>query len=106
MLGFQKLDVYQRASEFFALSADISAEVPRGHAALLDQLRRAASSVSLNIAEASGRVTPGDKARGYSIARGSAMECAACLDALLILKVVDSDRYRRGIELLERVVAM
>jgi hypothetical protein len=42
MLSFQKLDVYQRAVEFLALTAQVSAEVPRGNAVLLDQLRRAA----------------------------------------------------------------
>ena len=106
MLSFQRLDVYQRAVEFLALTADISIEVPRGNGALLDQLRRAATSVLLNIAEAAGRTGKADAARTYAIARGSAMECAAVLDVLLLLKVVDSQRHQPGIELLERVVAM
>ena len=106
MLSFQRLDVYQRAIEFLALTADISTDVPRGNAALLDQLRRAALSVPLNIAEAAGRTGKADAARTYAIARGSAMECAAVMDALQLLKIVDSSRYQRGIELLERVVAM
>jgi four helix bundle protein len=106
MLSFQKLDVYRCAIEFLALAAEVCAEVPRGNAALLDQLRRAASSIPLNIAEAAGRTGPADAARGYAIARGSAMECAAVLDALLILKVVDAKTHQRGCELLERVVAM
>jgi four helix bundle protein len=106
MLSFQKLDVYRRAVEFLALTAEVSADVPRGNAALLDQLRRAACSIPLNIAEAAGRTGAADAARTYAIARGSAMECAAVLDALLVLKVVDAETHRRGIELLERVVAM
>ena len=55
MLSFQKLDVYRRAIEFLELAAAAAEEAPRGNAALLDQLRRAASSISLNIAEAAGR---------------------------------------------------
>ena len=106
MLSFQKLDVYQRAVEFLALTSDISIEVPRGNAALLDQLRRAATSILLNIAEAAGRTGKADAARTYAIARGSAMECAAVLDALSLLKLVDALRHQRGTELLERVVAM
>ena len=106
MLSFQKLDVYQRATEFLALAAQISSDVPRGNAALLDQLRRASCSVSLNIAEAAGRTGTADAARTYAIARGSAMECAAVLDALLILKIVDSSSHQCGIALLERIVAM
>ncbi len=34
------------------------------------------------------------------------MECAAALGALLVLKVIDAAAYRRGCELLERIVAM
>jgi four helix bundle protein len=98
--------VYQRAIEFLALSAELSSDIPRGHADLLLQLRRAATSVTLNIAEASGRTSDADMARTYAIARGSAMECAAALDALALLKIVDKVRRQRGMELLERIVSM
>jgi four helix bundle protein len=73
---------------------------------LLDQLRRAASSILFNIAEAADRTGSADAARVYAIARGSAMECAAVLDALSVLKVVDGRTQQRGCELLEAVVAM
>jgi len=73
---------------------------------LQDQLRRAALSIPLNIAEASGRTGKAEAARTYAIARGSAMECAAVMDALKLLKLVDTARYQRGLELLARVVAM
>ena len=106
VLSFQRLDVYQRAIEFLALTAAISSDIPRGHAALLDQLRRAASSIPLNIAEAAGRTGRADAARGYAIARGSAMECAAVMDALLVMKVVEPSVQQRGIELLTAIVAM
>ena len=47
-----------------------------------------------------------DKARHYTIARGSAMESAAHLDVMKVDCLVNDEQYRRGIELLERVVAM
>lgn len=106
MLSFQRLDVYQRAVEFLALTADLVPDIPRGNAPLVDQLRRAATSIPLNIAEAAGRTGEADAARAYAIARGSAMECAAVLDALVVLELVDRDRQERGLELLERIVAM
>ena len=106
MLSFQRMDVYRRAIEFLALAIELTDGIPRGHAALVDQLRRAASSVPLNIAKAAGRTGEADAARHFAIARGSAMECAAALDVGLLLKVVDGARHARGCELLERVVGM
>jgi four helix bundle protein len=106
MLSFQKLDVYQRSIEFLALARRLRSELPRGNAELADQLRRAAQSIPQNIAEGAGRATRADKAKHYTIARGSAMECAAHLDVLRIEEMIASDVYGHGIELLERVVAM
>jgi four helix bundle protein len=106
MLSFQRLDVYRCAIEFLALTAELADDIPRGNAALLDQLRRAASSIPLNIAEAAGRTGKADSARAYAIARGSAMECAAVMDALSVLKVVDAGTKQHADELPERVVAM
>jgi four helix bundle protein len=104
MLSFQRMDVYRCAVELLALSSSLKA--PRGQGELGDQLRRAALSIPLNIAEGAGRVSASDAARHYAIARGSAMECAALLDALQILGAIDGEPYGRGIELLGRLVAM
>ena len=86
MLSFQRLDVYRCAIEFLAMTVEVAEGTPRGNAALLDQLRRAACSIPLNIAEAAGRTGKPDAARAYAIARGSAMECAAVLDAMSVLR--------------------
>jgi four helix bundle protein len=106
MLSFQKLDVYRCAIEFLALSAALPQHLPRGHSGLADQLRRAALSIPLNIAEAAGRTSAADGARHYAIARGSAMECAAIVDALRVLAVVAEEEHVRATELLARIVAM
>jgi four helix bundle protein len=106
MLSFQKLDVYRCAIEFLARSTKLPHNLPRGHSALAEQLRRAALSVPLNIAEAAGRVSPADCARHYAIARGSAMECAAIIDALLVLSVVDQREHEQAADLLARILAM
>jgi four helix bundle protein len=106
MLSFQKLDVYQRSIEFLAFARRLLQRLPRGHADLVDQLRRAAQSTPQNIAEGAGKTTRADKAKHYTIARGSAMECAAHLDVMRIEELIDDEHYGRGVELLERVVAM
>jgi four helix bundle protein len=106
MLSFQKLDVYRCAIDFLAPSVELAAAVPRGYAALGDQLRRAALSVPLNIAEASGRLTDADAARHHGIARGSAMECAAIVDGLRVLGAIDEARHAAAVALRGRIVAM
>jgi len=106
MLSFQKLDVYRCAIEFFARSTRLPRNLPKGNAALIEQLRRAALSVPLNIAEAAGRISEADASRHYAIARGSAMECAAILDVLCVLAAVEEAERCEAAELLARVVAM
>ena len=104
--SFEGLDVYQRSIEFLALSAQVVAKLPRGHAMLADQLKRAALSIPLNIAEGSGRVGEDDARRQRAIARGSAMECAAILDACRVLGIIDQGTLIPARHLLLRIVAM
>ena len=106
MLSFQKLDVYQRSIEFLVFARRLLQRIPRGHGDLVDQLRRASQSIPQNIAEGAGKTTRPDKAKHYTIARGSAMECAAHLDVMRVQELIDGEHYGRGVELLERVVAM
>ena len=104
--GFEKLDVYQRSIEFLTLAWQIGEALPRGQGTLADQLRRAALSVPLNIAEGTGRIGDADIGRHRAIARGSAMECAAILDALRVLRLVSPELLAEGRSLLLRVVSM
>jgi four helix bundle protein len=106
MLSFQKLDVDRCSIEFVGMAMEVGQSLPRGHAELRDQLRRAALSVPLNIAEGAGRVSEADGARHFAIARGSAMECAAILDVLRALGLLQEPSHRQAIDLLARVVAM
>ena len=104
LLDAEKLDAYRVALEFQAVAVQL---VPkRGCAELRDQLDRASISIVLNIAEGCGRRSPADKARFYSMARGSATECAAILDLLGVRGLVDDRLRRRSRSLLVRVVQM
>ena len=88
LLAYERLDVYRVSIEVLAAAHKITSALPKGHAPLADQFRRAAISVPLNIAEGTARPTDADAARHYGIARGSALECGAILDALKALGLV------------------
>ena len=76
-LDAEKLDCYRIALEFQAIAAQLVRK--RGCSELRDRLDRASISIVLNIAEGCGRRSPADKARFYSMARGSVTECAPAL---------------------------
>ena len=75
-----QLEVYQTAIEFVHAAVDIAAALPTGNAYLADQLRRAATSIPLNIAEGASEFARKEIARFYRMAKRSATECAAILD--------------------------
>ena len=76
MMPYQKLIAFQVAKELLALVRE--ARIADGK--LRDQALRAARSVCLNIAEASGRSTPADQKRVFAIARGELSEVAGALE--------------------------
>ena len=98
--------MYQVAIRFTALAASVLDQFPRGHSAIADQLRRAAFSIPLNLAEGYGKRSTADRNRSYDIARGSAHECGAAWDVAKILGILDEASYKDGKALLVRVVSM
>ena len=102
----EKLEVYQVAVDFVTLANDVVERLPRGRAYLADQLQRASSSIPLNIAEGAGEFARKEKARFYRMAKRSATECAAIMDVLRRLEVIDAGLYEPGRELLLRTASM
>ena len=100
----ERLDVYKAAIELLVLADSVAAMLPRGRGYLADQLRRAASSISFNIAEGAGEFASDEKARFYRLARRSATESAAILDACRALSLTDNSEIGRSVLL--RIVAM
>ena len=77
----EKLDVYQLELQFIAWVTPLIEEV---------------------------KASAGSKVRGrfFDDARGSAAECASCLDALVAKSVCNEDRVDKGKELLHRIVSI
>ena len=101
----EKLNVYKESIRFVAWVADLLESVPKSIAAH-NQLDRASTSVPLNIAEGNGKHTPADRCRFFDTARGSAMECAACLDVLVAKKKIEKNQADEGKATLLKVVSM
>src|SRR5881394_221131 len=101
----EKLDVYQESIVFCGWVGELLGQIS-AKAAAKDQLDRASTSIPLNIAEGNGRFSTVDRARFLEIARGSALECAACLDVLAMRKLVAPQRILPAKERLVRIVNM
>ena len=99
----EKLDVYQESIRFVCWVDELLHDIPKT-LAVHNQLDRASTSIPLNIAEGNGKYTDADRCRFFDIARGSALECAACLDVLVAknrIKQADSGKI-----ILVRIVSM
>ena len=59
-----------------------------------------------NIPEGNGKHTPADRCKYFDIARGSALECAGCLDLLAIKKLINESEIEEGKASLKRIVSM
>ena len=78
MFNFEKLDVWQKAINFANLVYNETRAFPAEEQfGLTNQLRRAAVSISSNIAEGSSRSSKSDFARFLEIAAGSVFEVAS-----------------------------
>ena len=86
--------------------ADISGPSQTPTRELRDQLDRASLSALLNTAEGNGRRQGRQRAKSFDDARGSAIECAACLDASVAKGFAVLERIQTGKEMLVRIVAM
>ncbi len=76
----EKLLVYQKSVDFADSVCVATEQFQRGYGFLVDQLNRAALSISSNIAEGNGRFTKADRKHFFGIARGSVQECVPQLE--------------------------
>jgi four helix bundle protein len=92
MFDFEKLEVYKKAKIF---NADIRKfiKAKKLDNTTNDQLRRAAFSVVLNLAEGSGRFSKPDRRNFFIIARSSVFECVAILDILKDESIVEENTF-------------
>ncbi len=105
-LGHEKLDVYRLAIDYVAWVYQKSEGLIGVHRPARDQWLRASQSIPLNIAEGNGKTAAADRRRYFEIARGSALECAAIKDVLVVGKALDEQESRERKLELDRMAAM
>ena len=106
----EKLHVYQLQLDVISWLSDLIAELQNAKrprlAEVIDQVDRASLSALLNTAEGNGRRASQQRVRFFDDARGSATECAACLDALVAKKACEAGRVVEGKAKLLSVVSI
>ena len=101
----ERLEVYRESIAFVAWTSTLLEQSIRT-GDVKDQLDRASTSIPLNIAEGNGKYAPKDRCRFFDIARGSSVECAACLDVLVARLKLAPDVAADGKAILYEVVSM
>ena len=101
----EKLRVYQKAIAFVCWTNAILEKCPKSKS-VHNQLERASTSIPLNIAEGNGKYRHTDRCKFLDIARGSALECAACLDVLVARKILNEADILEGKQDLSVIVSM
>jgi len=80
-LNHQKLDIYNFSKIFVSESYKLTKILPSDEKfGMISQIRRAALSVHLNIAEGASRKSEAERKRYYEISRGSIIEIDAAID--------------------------
>jgi four helix bundle protein len=101
----EKLEVYRESIAFCAWVGEFLSSITAKTVAR-DQLDRASTSIPLNIAEGNGKFSARDRARFLEMARGSTLECAACLDVLVARKLANVDQVGEAKNKLAGIVRM
>jgi four helix bundle protein len=96
MFRFEKFEVWRQAIDFAGLIYDTTRAFPREEQfGLISQMRRAAVSISSNVAEGTSRSSDRDFLRFVEIAYGSLMEVVSQAHIATSQKMVDESGFMK-----------
>lgn len=96
LFSFEKLEAYQISRDLAKEVYLLTREFPKYELyGLSDQVRRAAISVSSNLAEGTGKQTSKEKAHYTSISFSSLMEVLCQLQIATDLEYIDQEKYEQ-----------
>ena len=106
-LKHKSLAVYQTSRELVKEAYKITLLLPQEEKFnMVQQIRRAALSVKLNLAEGASRRSIAERRRYYEISRGSIVEIDAALEAAVDLEYFSIDRLQNVDTVLNKCFAM
>lgn len=107
MHNFRKLKVYKKAIDFTVLIYKLTKAFPKEEIfGLTSQMRRAVTSVSLNIAEGSGNKSNKEFNRFLEISLRSNYEVMTCLEIALKLNYCKKGDYQKLTSESDEIAAM
>ena len=107
MHKFRKLSVWQKSIEFVTFIYKVTSEYPKSEMfGLVDQIRRASVSITLNIAEGSGAGTDMEFIRFLRMAQRSGYEVIAALEISINLKMSEEKLLKNAIIKVDELGAM
>ncbi len=107
MHNFKKMKVYQRAIDFAVEIYRLNKKFPKDELfGLTTQIRRAVTSISLNIAEGSGNRSGKEFQRFLEIGLRSDYEVLTCLELALKLDYCQKEDYRNMAAQADEIAAM
>ncbi len=94
VFGYRKLLVYQKSRDYVAMIYKLLRKFPTEERfALCDQLRRAAISITSNIAEGMGRFSDKEKIHFLEIAFGSLYETMSQIELALVFNYIMQEEF-------------
>ena len=104
VFSHEKLRVYRLSVEYLTVALKLAEKIRDPD--LRGQMKQAAMSMPLNIAEGAGKLRPMDKNRYFATARGSALESAAALDVACATNDITVQEADMGKDILRRIAGM
>lgn len=102
---FRKFKVYKESRRFIADIYELSSKFPKTEKyCLADQIRRAATSIILNLAEGTGKSSDADFNRHVKISIGSINEVVAIFDICLDQSYINSKAHTKYLNKAENIV--
>jgi four helix bundle protein len=107
MFKFERLDAWKVSLQLYRKIVAITARLKgRDQLFLADQMRRAALSISANIAEGTGREGVRESKQFFNIAKGSVYEVVSIAHVLKEEGFIQAEEFTAAYQLCDRIAGM